>query len=178
MKSRWIHSAAMAALTLCALSAAPVRADDGSHGAVSIMVSGGTRWLTADGVWRRFAFNARQYADGFVNGEWQLVAGAAIVHGNVTCLNVLDDQNARVGGTIENAKFTGFRVGTDIGWIAADRGEGQSGQGDLTSSLRAFLNAPPGSAEQWCTTGMLPFPGGDLAIDTIDKGNIQIIRMQ
>jgi len=43
---------------------------------------------------------------------------------------------------------------------------------------RAFLNAPAGSAEAWCATGQLPLPGGKLGIDTIDKGNIQIIRLQ
>ena len=176
MKFRSVPAAALAAIVLCALTPA-ARADDGEHGAVTTIVSGGTRWLTQDGVWRRFAFTARQYADGHTTGEWQLVAGSAIVHGNVTCLNVIDDQNARLGGTIERAAFTLFQPGTDIGWIAADRGEGTTSSGDLTSNLRAFLNAPPGSAAAFCTSGALPFPSSNLAIDTIDQGNIQIIRL-
>ena len=178
MKFRPIHLAATAVLALLTLATPALRADDGDHGPVSTIVSGGTRWLTSDGVWRRFAFTARQYADGHTAGEWQLVAGAAIVHGNVTCLNVLDDRHARVGGTIERAAFTAFQVGTDIGWVADDLGEGASAIGDNTSNLRAFLNSPTGSAAAWCTSGTLPFPTSNLAVDQIDQGNIQILRMQ
>ena len=145
------------------------------HGSVTLAVSGGTVWNTPDGIKRRFSFHGRQYTDGTVDGEWELVAGSAIMHGDVVCLTLVDSHTARLGGHVDQSLFSSFRPNTDIGWIATDLGEGVNA-GDETTNLRAFRNAPVGSAEQFCLNGQLPFPGPDLAIDGIDHGNVQILH--
>lgn len=182
-----LHPLALgAALALVSL-AGPVHADSyvavdqprlddltASHGPVVSLVTGGTYWHTPDGFNRRFSFIARKHMDGAVSGEWQLVAGTAIVHGGVTCMTIVDDHTARIGGNVLDAHFTLFQEGTDLGWQVSDLGGGSTA-GDEVSDLRAFRNAPAGSAEAFCETGALPFGGTDLSIDPIDYGNIQIL---
>jgi hypothetical protein len=138
--------------------------------AIAAQAKGGAHFITPDGFNRRLSFTANQYADGSVDGQWQLVAGSAIVHGSITCLWV-DGMDARVGGTVDDAKFTLFQEGTDIAWAAVDGGEGANAPGDATTNLRAFRNAPPGSAAAFCETGEAP-PG--LVLDEITRGNVQV----
>ncbi len=138
--------------------------------AIAAQAKGGAHFLTPDGFNRRLTFTANQYGDGTVDGQWQLVAGSAIVHGSITCLWV-DGTDARVGGTADDAKFTLFQEGTDIAWVAVDGGEGANASGDATTNLRAFRNAPPGSAAAFCDTGDAP-PG--LVLDEITRGNVQV----
>ncbi len=164
-------------LLIAALATQPLVAhaqDDGTHGMVVQSVTGAAHWQTPDGFYRRLTFNARKYADSYVGGEWQMVAGSAILHGTITCLNILSPNEARIGGTVDEALFTLFQAGTDIGWVVVDNGQGADAPLDMTSNLRAFRNAPPGSAERFCETGELPFGGGDLAIESVTHGNSQI----
>lgn len=175
---RIIHRTPLAAVLIAAAftaQASPALAQAaGSHGMVVQSVTGAAHYVTPDGFFRRFTFTAQKYSDSFVDGQWQMVAGATILHGSVTCLNILSPHEARLGGTIDDAHFALFLPGTDIGWVVVDNGQGADAPPDMTSSLRAFRNAPPGSAEQFCETGQLPFPGGDLGIDNITYGNTQI----
>lgn len=135
--------------------------------------SGGAHLLTADGFNRRLTFTARHYADDSVDGEWQLVAGATILHGDITCLTI-EGNRARVGGTVADAKFANFQEGTDIAWEAVDDGEGAAAS-DATSNLRAFRNAPPESAAAFCADGTVPEEGGDFfVIEEITRGNVQV----
>jgi hypothetical protein len=103
-----------------------------------------------------------------------MVAGSAILHGTVTCMNVLSPNEARLGGTVDQSKFSLFQAGTEIGWLAVDNGQGVNAPDDMTSNLRAFRNAPTGTAERFCLYGELPFPGSDLGVDDITRGNTQI----
>lgn len=122
---------------------------------------------------RNFTFTARAHASGEVDGEWQLVAGGTIVHGDVTCLTVVDDR-ARIGGIVTDDKFSlGFHAGDEIAWEAVDQGEGGNASPDETSNLRAFLGAPAGSAAAFCLDGSLPDPGV-FELAPIELGNVQV----
>ena len=121
---------------------------------------------------RNLTFTARAYADGRVDGEWQLVAGGTILHGDVTCLHV-DGGRARIGGIVTDAKFSlTFQVGDELGWEAVDDGEGADAS-DETSNLRAFAGAPAGSAAAFCEDGTVPDPGS-FTITAIELGNVQV----
>jgi len=175
-----IHGGVLATafLVIAALTAGSgsARAQDatGTHGPVAKSITGSAHWLTPDGIYRRFIFTSREYADGTIDGEWNLVAGATILHGTITCMNILSPSEARLGGRIDSAKFATFQVGTDLGWVAVDNGQGEGAPEDMTSNLRAFRNAPPGSAERFCQFGELPFPDSNLGIDSITHGNTKI----
>jgi hypothetical protein len=184
--NRWKHLgtgvvvAALALLASAAFAQDPGRSSNAtgqnsaSHGPVSVRVTGGTTWTTPEGLLRRFTFTGAQYMDGSVDGEWQLVAGATILHGDVICLSLVDPHHVRLGGRVDFAAFTQFfPEGTEIGWTASDLGEGSGSSGDQTTNLRAFRNAPPGSAGIYCSTGIVP-GGGTVGLDPIDTGNIQI----
>ncbi|MES2305469.1 MAG: hypothetical protein V4558_08175 [Gemmatimonadota bacterium] len=132
--------------------------------------SGGGHWITPDGLRRRLAFSVRRHDDGSVDGEWQLVAGATIMHGRLTCLSI-EGNTARVGGVVEQSKFSLFLVGTDVAWYVVDNGEGQNAE-DATSNLRAFRNSAPGTAQAFCDTGAAPTP---VTPDAISFGNVQVM---
>ena len=166
--------ASLALLAACTsetptLPATQHRVAAASEGPVIGSASGGGHWITPDGLRRRLAFSVRRHADGTVDGEWQLVAGATIMHGSLTCLSI-DGSTARVGGVVERSLFSLFLVGTDVAWYVVDDGEGQ-GADDATSNLRAFRNSAPGTAQAFCDTGAAPTP---VTPDAISFGNVQV----
>jgi len=172
-----LSTAALALVAACASDTALEPAHEASHLSVSASagpvvhaVTGSAHWLTPDGFNRRLAFNAREYQDGTIDGEWQLVAGAAIMHGPVTCFTVIGDE-ARVGAFVDRALFTSFLPGTDIGWLVRDGGEGAEDPSDQSTNVRAFRNSPPGTAAAFCETGETPAP---IILEDIDRGNVQI----
>lgn len=123
---------------------------------------------------RNFAFTAKAYADGSADGEWQIVAGGTILHGDVTCLAV-EGSSARIAGVVTDAKFSlSFQPGDELAWEAVDDGEGVDAT-DETSNLRAFAGTPPGSAEAFCEDGTVPTDGDQpFALTPIDLGNVQV----
>jgi len=125
-------------------------------------VGGGT-------VRRRLTFTARRHADGTVEGNWQLVAGAAIIHGSVTCFAV-EGNAVRVGGIVESAKFTTFVVGSDTGWYIEDNGEGSNADADIAGRL--IFNGAPGTAEAYCG-GTYTDPRVESVLE-IYGGNVQL----
>ena len=176
MQSR--HLAASALLTLLGacgsdtptLPAPPITAINASAASpVVASASGGGHWITADGLRRRLAFSVRRHDDGTVDGEWQLVAGATIMHGSLTCLSI-EGNTARVGGTVDRSLFSLFLVGTDVAWHVVDDGEGNDAA-DATSNLRAFRNSPPGTAQAFCDTGAAP---SAVEPDAISFGNVRV----
>lgn len=152
---------------------------DAATGPVTASVTGGAQWIIssgpAEGLLRWFTFTATRTADGTVDGQWQLVAGTAILHGSVTCLKILGD-HARLGGTVDDAKFSLFMAGTDVAWEVVDGGEGVNAAVDETSNLAAFRNAPTGAAEAFCGAGTVPEIPGNPAfeISPITYGNVKI----
>jgi hypothetical protein len=120
----------------------------------------------ANGVFVRDVFTALMGADGTVSGEYQRVAGAAIIHGSVTCLRVVGNE-ARIGGTIDRAFFTAVGIGSDFFFRVIDNGEGGDTE-DLFSKV-AF-NQPAGAAASFCDTGVEPVP---LPLDE-REGNVKV----
>ena len=173
MRSRHLAIVALLLPAACATdsttltSAGPLAASVDAP--VVASASGGGHWFTPDGLRRRLAFSVRRHADGSTDGEWQLVAGATIMHGRLTCLSV-DGNTARVGGVVEQSKFSLFLVDTDVAWYVVDDGEG-NGAADATSNLRAFRNSAPGTAQAFCDTGAAPTP---VSQDVISFGNVQV----
>jgi hypothetical protein len=130
---------------------------------VMVPVSGGGEFL------RRLTFTARRSADGSVEGSWQLVASAAIVSGDITCFTI-QGATIWVGGVTTSQKFSGFQVGTEVGWRLMDGGEGSGTAADAASRL--FMNAPAGSAQSFCSD--LTTPGQTGAFLDLFGGNVQI----
>jgi hypothetical protein len=119
----------------------------------------------ANSVLVRDEFTARSNADGTVDGEYQRVAGAAIIHGTITCVTVVGNV-ARVGGTIDRAAFTPVGIGSEFLFQVTDVGEG--GEDDLWS--RVAFNQPAGTAAEFCETGAAP-----TSLDPVEReGNVQV----
>ena len=123
---------------------------------------------------RTFAFTALRAADGSVRGEWQLVAGATILHGDIDCLTIEPGGlSARISGIVSSAKFATFLPGTAFAMEIFDNGNGGSGDADVSTQLRAFRNAAPEVGRAFCTSGMVP-EGADLDPLPTDHGNFSI----
>ena len=121
---------------------------------------------------RKLTFNAVKHADGRVTGQWNIVVGASILHGDVDCLTILPGgTRARLSGIVTGAKFTSFLPGTAFALEVVDTGEGQNEPGDATTELLAFRNAPPEVGRLFCETGEAP-PGVELV--EIELGNVQV----
>jgi hypothetical protein len=127
----------------------------------------GAGHFTVGGELRTFSFTALKYADGTVEGEYELksrLTGARI-HGDVTCLSVVGNL-AWIGGRQENAS-DGFPPGLENGFRVADNGEGANDPPDQMSLM--FVNAPPGFAQAYCNARP-PAP----PLNPIESGNIQV----
>ena len=142
-------------------AATPVESVTGSAHTFQPAVGGGF-------VRRRLTFTASRSSDGTVQGSWQLVAGAAIVRGSITCFTIVGDA-VRVGGTVESSKFTTFIVGSDTGWYLEDNGEGSDTE-DIAGRL--IFNAEAGTAAGYCAGTYT-----DPRVETVSElygGNVQI----
>jgi hypothetical protein len=122
-----------------ASAATPVESVTGSAHFFQDAVGGGF-------VRRILSFHATRQADGTVEGSWQLIGGAAIVNGPITCFTIAGN-GVRVGAQVGTAKFTTFIEGSDTGWYIEDDGEG-SGSDDQASRL--IFNGPSGVADAFC----------------------------
>jgi hypothetical protein len=127
----------------------------------------GAGHFTVGGEWRTFSFTALKYADGTVDGEYQLFSRntGARIHGDVVCLSV-DGNLAWVGGVQEHGS-EGFPPGVENGFRVADNGEGASGPRDEMSTMS--MNEQPGFAQAYCNAKPSAPP-----ILPIEAGNIQV----
>jgi len=153
----------------CALSA---------PGAESVVAAanGGVHWtiplpnVFGVEVGNRLTFNARKYADGSANGQFeylQTVEGTTFTfHGNVTCINVYDGNRAKLGGEITYSNDPTVPTGT-FGWFQEfDNGEGANATADR-SSLMGF--GTEAANEAFCNSPNLPrFGPWDV------QGNVQV----
>ena len=119
-------------------------------------------------VRRILAFTATRRADGTVDGQWQLIGGAAIIKGPITCFEIVGNA-VRVGATIGTAKFTTFVEGTDTGWYLEDAGEG-AGAEDHASRL--IFNGAPGTSADYCAGDYSDVRTED--VKELFGGNVQI----
>ena len=119
-----------------------------------------------NGVFVRDNFTARSDELGGVTGEYQRVAGAAIIHGTITCLTVVGNE-AWIGGTIDRALFTPVGIGSDFVFRVIDNGEDGVSK-DVFG--RVGFNLTAGSAATFCDSGVDPVP---LPLNERD-GNVQV----
>ena len=152
-------------------TASPFQANSASTVVESVTGSAHTFQTLTNGVVvrRRLTFQASRRQDGSVDGSWQLVAGASIISGSLTCFTLLDEGAVRVGGTVDKTFFTTFQVGSDTGWYLEDNGEGN---GTEDRSGRLIMNAPAGTAQQFCD-GTYTDPRTTEVVELIG-GNVQV----
>ena len=123
---------------------------------------------------RNFTVSAQQLASGEVRGQWQVVAGASILHGDIDCMTIADDaRSARISGIVTDAKVTLFVPGTAFAMELFDNGQGAGDPADVTTQLRAFRNAAPEVGRAFCENGTVP-EGGDLMPLPTEHGNFTI----
>jgi hypothetical protein len=129
----------------------------------------GAGHFTISGELRTFSFTALKYADGSVQGQYELdsrVSGTKI-HGNVTCLVVVGN-HAWVGGVQDHSSDnTAFPPGGENGFQTVDNGEGANAPPDQLSLM--FINGPAGFAQAYCDAQADAPPLSD-----IEGGNIQV----
>jgi hypothetical protein len=168
----------MLVLALCGLAVLGCHSDVTAPGSAPQLAAGGIPPHGAsasgsghftnpvNGVFVRDVFTARSDELGVVTGEYQRVAGAAIIHGTITCLEVVGNE-ARIGGTIDRAFFTPVGVGSDFVFRVIDNGEG----GATTDQFsRVGFNQATGTATAFCAPGVEPAP---LPLNE-REGNVQV----
>jgi len=129
----------------------------------------GAGHFTVGGELRTFSFNALKYADGTVQGQYELfsrVSGTRI-HGDVVCLSVVGN-HAWVGGSQDHSSDNvAFPPGLENGFQTVDNGEGANDPPDQLSLM--FVDGPPGFAQAYCDARADAPPLND-----IEGGNIQV----
>jgi hypothetical protein len=128
----------------------------------------GAGHFTVGGELRTFSFTALKYADGTVQGEYELLSRltGTRIHGDVTCLSVVGNQ-AWIGGVQEHSNNPAILPGGENGFRVADNGEGANDPPDQMSLM--FVNGAPGFAQAYCNARP-PAP----PLNPIEAGNIQV----
>jgi hypothetical protein len=130
-------------------------------GPAVISANGGIHWTiplpNAFGVEvlnQPLAFNAKKYADGSVNGQFeyhQIVEGESFnFHVEVTCMSMYDGNRAKIGGEIRTSNDPTIPPGTFAWFQVFDNGEGANSPPDQSSLVgfgdevanEAFCNSP------------------------------------
>lgn len=147
-----------------------VEYDCGPDGRVTERVTGSGHF-TVDGKLRTFSFNARRYADGSVDGEYQFYnrATGGRWHGNVTCLEIRGDR-AWLGGRAETGEFT--PPNDRAGWTVVDGGEGARAAGDRITLQ--WTAGGPGFASAYCAAAPVEGDLYGLPLNDVEAGNIRI----
>jgi hypothetical protein len=165
----------LAVAGITGLLAFPGTATGGSDLVAS--ASGGVHWTIAlpnpFGVVvgnQPLVFNARKYADGSVEGpfEYHQVALGESFNFNVdvTCMNVYDDNRAKIGGVIRNSNDPTLPPGVLAWFQVFDNGEGANAPPDQ-SGLVGF--GDEAANEAFCNSPNLPrFGPWDV------EGNVQV----
>ncbi|MDX1545830.1 MAG: hypothetical protein R3247_02510 [Rhodothermales bacterium] len=112
---------------------------------------------------RTFSFNAKQFADGSANGQWQLNNRNFPIrlHGEVECVSVSGNE-AWFAGTTTNSDDPA-QEGTIRGFYVVDNGEGGKAAPDQISFAFGLS-----SADIWCD--LQP----RVALNDVEKGNVQV----
>ena len=132
-----------------------------AKGRVVQSVTGGGHFRI-NGKLRNFSFKARKYADGTVNGQWQVHNRAidAKGHGKVTGLAIRGKQ-AWIGGFATSGKLG------HVAWRVVDNGEGKNSSPDQISLQ--FV----GQSERFATFYCNVMPSAP-ALNNVVAGNIKI----
>jgi len=129
----------------------------------------GAGQFTVAGELRTFSFNALKYADGTVQGQYELFSRSAglRIHGDVVCLSVVGN-HAWIGGSQDQSSDpVGFPPGLENGFQTVDNGQGANDPPDQLSLM--FIDGPPGFAGAYCDAQADAPP-----LNPIEEGNIQI----
>jgi len=129
----------------------------------------GAGHFTVGGELRTFSFNALKFADGTVQGQYELFSRSAAtrIHGDVVCLSVVGN-HAWVGGSQDQSNDpVAFPAGGENGFQTVDNGEGANDPPDQLSLM--FINGPPGFAQAYCDARVDAPP-----LNNIEGGNIQV----
>ena len=148
-------------------AAAPAALSQGSGPVVQSATGAGH--FTVAGELRTFSFNALKYADGTVQGQYELFSRSAAtrIHGDVVCLSVVGN-HAWVGGIQDHSiDDVAFPPGGENGFQTVDNGEGATDPTDQLSLM--FINGPAGFAQAYCDAQVDAPP-----LNTIEGGNIQV----
>jgi hypothetical protein len=160
---------------LAALLAIPATATGGSG--VVASASGGVHWTIAlpnpfevEVRNQPLAFNAKRYADGTVNGQFeyhQVVEGESFnFHVEVTCMSIYDGNRAKIGGRITRSNEATLPPGTFAWFQVFDNGEGANDPPDESSLIGFGTEA---ANEAFCNSPNLPrFGPWDV------QGNVQV----
>jgi len=129
----------------------------------------GSGHFRIDGKLRIYAFTARRYDDGSVDGQWQLItrgsgnASESHFHGKVTCLNI-DGNHAWIGGFESGVELPN----NGVGWRVVDNGQGKNAlQPDKISDQ--FFSASQVFVSNYCATTPNSPP-----LHPVKAGNIKI----
>ena len=170
--SGWTPMAFAVLLAACGGSAPPAT----STSTAALQASGpvvqsatGAGAYTISGELRTFSFAALKYADGTVQGQYELfsrVSGTRI-HGDVTCMSLVGNHVWVGGSQDQSSNPAGFPPGQENGFQAVDNGEGASDPPDELSLM--FIDGDPGFAQAYCDA-MFDAP----PLTPIEEGNIQI----
>lgn len=112
---------------------------------------------------RTFSFNAKEFADGSANGQWQLNNRNFPIrlHGEVECVSVLGNEAWFAGATTNSDDPD--QVGIIRGFYVVDNGEGGNAAPDQISFAFGLS-----SADFWCD--LQP----RVALNDVEKGNVQV----
>jgi len=165
-------------LALALASTAALVAVGGSPAAAPAeSASGSAHWtiplpnpFDVEVVNRTLSFNAREYEDGSVDGQFeyhQVVEGEAFKFNvAVTCFNVYDGNRAKIGGVVQVSNDPTLPAGTFAWFQVFDNGEGADAPADR-SSLIGF--GDEAANEAFCNSPNLPrFGPWDV------QGNVQV----
>ena len=129
----------------------------------------GAGQFTVAGELRTFSFNALKYADGTVQGQYELFSRSAGVrlHGDVVCLSVVGN-HAWIGGSQDQSNDPVVTpAGLENGFQTVDNGQGVSDPPDQLSLM--FIDGAPGFAQAYCDARADAPP-----LNNIEAGNIQV----
>jgi hypothetical protein len=162
-------------------------AEPASRGKVVESITGSGHFTTAwpaviPDQWRTFSMNARKYADGSVDGSYQMVTHATSgentkAHGVITCFTVIGDK-AWVGGYQPSAPAP-----NDVVWQVVDNGQGVNSTPDQMGLqiVASTFGMEPGLTDYFCseTPEVLVFPGLGpmplfMALFDVESGNVQV----
>ncbi|MFQ5798343.1 MAG: hypothetical protein ACE5H0_06575 [Bacteroidota bacterium] len=154
-----------------ASSTSPASSGSLAKGGAVQSVKGSSKSVTEAGVFRKFTFHARKYADGTVNGNWKLNLrdpgdhSKDKFHGKITCFTIIGNE-AWIGGF-----ESGVGPLNEVAWRVVDNGEGKNAAPDRMSDQ--YFGQPAGFAAKYCDTAPDTVPPGPPLKD-IDAGNIKI----
>ncbi len=148
--------------------AAPTALSQAS-GPVVQSATGAGQFTSASGELRTFSFTALKYADGTVQGQYELFSRSVglRLHGDVVCMSVVGN-HVWVGGSQDQSNDpVGSPPGLENGFQAVDNGEGANDPPDELSLM--FIEGAPGFAQAYCDA-MADAP----PLNPIEEGNIQV----